>query len=49
MEKQIKFLNSIKNEENVVSIVHQIDALCEKIAKQKGISKLDALKIALKK
>ena len=49
MEKQIKFLNSIKDENNVVSIVRQIDALCTKIAAEKGISKLQALKNALSK
>ena len=47
MEKQIRFLNSIKNESNVISIVRQIDALCTKIAAEKGISKLQALKLSL--
>jgi hypothetical protein len=49
MEKQIKFLNSIKNESNVISIVYQIDVLCTKIAAKKNISKLQALKNALSK
>jgi hypothetical protein len=49
MEKQIKFLNSIKNESNVISIVKQIDALCTKIAAEKNISKLQALKLSLNK
>ena len=49
MEKKIKFLNSIKNENNVVSIVRQIDALCTKIAAEKNISKMQALKTALNK